>query len=218
MTELSGVLIGFILTLFIYSYLFGDNPLYRLAVHLLVGVSAAYTAIFIVQQVLLPIYAQIQLDPSAPDSLLWLVPMVMALLLIIKRLPIAWLGNIPIAYLIGVGAAIGLAGAVQGTLFPQILSSGRATPAWGGLVTALFTAVTLLSFQFTSAKKQTKGKAVTAGMDAEWTPSKWRQTVQFIGQILLTITFGAVFTAVLTSSITLFIERITYFVGQAGGM
>ena len=32
-----GVALGFVLTLMIYSYLLGDNPLYRLAVHVMVG-------------------------------------------------------------------------------------------------------------------------------------------------------------------------------------
>ncbi len=217
MTEWIGVLIGFTLTLFIYSYLFGDNPLYRLAVHLLVGVSAAYAAILIVQQVLLPIYDQIALDPLALDSLLWLIPTMMALLLIIKRLPATWLGNIPIAYLIGVGAALALLGAIQGTLFPQIFGIGQVTSAWVGVITALFTTITLLSFHFTAGKKQgvIEGEGGTvANVDSNWNPPKWRRGIQFASQILLTITFGALFTAVLTTSITLFIERITYFIGQ----
>ena len=204
--ELIGILIGFTLTLFIYSYLFGDNPLYRLAVHVLVGVSAAYAAVFIVAQVLLPIYNQIARDPISPSSLLWLIPTAMALLLIIKRLPATWLGNIPVAYLIGVGAAIALLGAIQGTLLPQIFGIGQASTAVASFVTVLFTAITLFSFQFTTFKK--------GDDDAEWNPPAWQRGVQFAGQVLLTIMFGALFTAVLTTSLTLFVERITYFIAQ----
>lgn len=204
--ELIGILIGFILTLFVYSYLFGDNPLYRLAVHVLVGVSAAYAAVFVVAQVLLPIYDQIARDPISLPSLLWLIPTGMALLLIIKRLPATWLGNVPVAYLIGVGAAIALLGAIQGTLLPQIFEIGQASTAVTSLITVLFTAITLLSFQFTARKK--------ADDDAEWNPPAWQRGVQFVGQVLLTIMFGALFTAVLTTSLTLFVERITYFIAQ----
>ena len=206
--ELIGILIGFTLTLFIYSYLFGDNPLYRLAVHVLVGVSAGYAAVFVVNQVILPIYAQVARDPISLPSLLWLIPTAMALLLIIKRLPATWLGNIPIAYLIGVGAAVALLGAIQGTLLPQIFGIGQATTAVMGLITALFTAITLLSFQFTARKKEGDDE------NAEWNPPAWRRGVQFAGQVLLTIMFGALFTAVLTTSLTLFTERITYFIAQ----
>ena len=53
MTDLAGLIVGILLTLFIYSYLIGDNPLYRISVHLLVGVSAAYAVVVVVQQLLL---------------------------------------------------------------------------------------------------------------------------------------------------------------------
>ena len=205
--ELIGILIGFTLTLFIYSYLFGDNPLYRLAVHVLVGVSAGYAAVFVVNQVILPIYAQVALDPISLPSLLWLIPTMMALLLIVKRLPATWLGNIPVAYLIGVGAAVALLGAIQGTLLPQIFGIGQASTAIASLITALFTAIVLLTFQFTARNK---------GDDenAEWNPPVWQRNMQFAGQVLLTTMFGALFTAVLTTSLTLFTERITYFITQ----
>lgn len=205
--ELIGILIGFTLTLFIYSYLFGDNPLYRLAVHVLVGVSAGYAAVFVVNQVILPIYAQVARDPISLPSLLWLIPTAMALLLIIKRLPATWLGNIPVAYLIGVGATVALLGAIQGTLLPQIFNIGQASTAVTTLITVLFTAIVLLAFQFTARKKGDDE-------DAEWNPPAWQRTVQFAGQVLLTIMFGALFTAVLTTSLTLFTERITYFIAQ----
>ena len=41
MNESIGLILGFILTLCVYSYVLGDNPLFRVASHLLVGVSAA---------------------------------------------------------------------------------------------------------------------------------------------------------------------------------
>ena len=45
MNEFIGLIVGFILTLLVFSYLLGDNPLYRIAIHLLVGTSAAYAAV-----------------------------------------------------------------------------------------------------------------------------------------------------------------------------
>jgi hypothetical protein len=37
-----GVWVGALLTLFIFSFLYKDNPLYKLAEHLFVGISAGY--------------------------------------------------------------------------------------------------------------------------------------------------------------------------------
>ena len=64
MNDTLGLVIGFILTLLIYSYVIGDNPAYRLAVHILVGVSAAYAAVLVLRQAILPIVAQLALNLS----------------------------------------------------------------------------------------------------------------------------------------------------------
>ena len=45
---------AFLLTLFIFSYLIGDNPLFRIAVYIFVGVSAGYVAAVACRQVLWP--------------------------------------------------------------------------------------------------------------------------------------------------------------------
>ena len=45
-------LVGFFLTLLVFSYLFGDNPLFRIVTYLFIGVSAGYTAAIILYYVL----------------------------------------------------------------------------------------------------------------------------------------------------------------------
>ena len=44
--------ISFVLTLLIFSYIFGDNPLFRLASYAFVGVSAGYLLVTVIYQVL----------------------------------------------------------------------------------------------------------------------------------------------------------------------
>ena len=106
MIELIGVVIGIVLTLFIFSYLLGDNPLYKIAVHILVGVSAAYAGLVVFQRVLVPIYVEIQTDINDVNSLVWYVPLFISFLLLLQRLPsIAWLSKIAVAFMIGIGAA-----------------------------------------------------------------------------------------------------------------
>lgn len=210
MNELAGLLIGFVLTLFIFSYLLGDNPLYKLAVHILVGMSAAYAAIVVVDQVLLPIYRQLQADTSQAASLRWLVPAIFAVLLILKRLPaIGWLGNSAIALLVGVGAAVALTGAIGGTLIPQIGAFGRLSGnGLSGIgqqtAVAFFTAVTLLSFQFIGRKNK----------EGEWSQPVWFKGLTHLGRGVLMITFGALFAGVLNTGIILLSERIAYFLNQ----
>lgn len=207
MNDTIGLLIGFILTLLIYSYIIGDNPLYRLAVHVLVGVSAAYAALVVLRQVILPVFAQLLLNPTSLDSLLWLVPILLALLLILQRLPrFAWLGDNALALLVGVGAAVALVGAISGTLLPQLLAFrgvGAFSPVQG-VVVAFLTVCTLLTFQFTGGRNE-------AG---EWKRPFWQRGLVPIGRGVLFITFGALFAGILSTSLILFTERIGYYFTQ----
>jgi hypothetical protein len=42
--EFISALIGLVLTLMIFSYLLGDNPLFRFAIYLFIGVASGYAA------------------------------------------------------------------------------------------------------------------------------------------------------------------------------
>lgn len=205
MTELAGLIIGLLLTLFIYSYLVGDNPLYRISVHLLVGVSAAYAVVVVVRQLLLPIWRQVQADPASPDSVMWLVPVLFVLMLLARRLPgVSWLGNATLALLIGVGAAVALLGSLTGTLWPQIVNVRSASPAQGILV-AFLTVCTLLSFQFT---------ALRPSRSVVWQPALWQKGVTAVGRIVLTITFGALFAMLISTGLILLAERLNFFITE----
>lgn len=204
MNQLTALLIGFVLTLFIYSYLVADNPLYRLAVHILVGVSATYAAVVVLRQVILPIFQQIRQNPDNPDTLAWSVPIFFALLLSLKPLRFAgWLANTSLAFLIGIGAAVALTGAISGTLWPQITVAYAPTPLHGLLV-AVFTVCTLLTFQFT-------GHVNNAG---QWVQPTWQRALVTVGRAVLIITFGSLFASVLNTSLILLADRLDYFLSQ----
>lgn len=205
MTDLAGLIIGILLTLFIYSYLIGDNPLYRVSVHLLVGVSAAYALVVVVRQLLLPIWQQVQANPASPDSVIWLVPVLFTLMLLARRLPsVSWLGNTSLALLVGVGAAVALLGSLTGTLWPQIVGGQPATPLQG-IVVAVLTICTLLAFQFTALRPRSSGL---------WQPAIWQRGVTAVGRIVLTITFGALFAALVSTGLILLAERLNFFLTE----
>lgn len=201
MSELSLVLVGFILTLFIYSYLVGDNPLYRFAVHLLVGVSAAYAAVVAVDSIFLPLLQQLRAQPSDPDTLLWGIPLFLSLLLLLRWVrPLAWTGNSSVGVLITVGAAVGLVGVVGGTVVPQVTALSVDEPLIG-LATALLTACALLYFQFTGR----------ADREGRFTRPLWQRLIAGMGQGVLMVTFGALFAGALSTSLLLLVERLSHF-------
>lgn len=121
--ELISAFVGFILTLMIFSYLIGDNPLFRIAVYLFIGVSSGYAATVVVYYVLLPKFNQFQaLDVN--QLILGVVPLILGASLLAKLSPrISWIGNFAMAMLVGVGAAAAVGGALLGTLIPQAQAS-----------------------------------------------------------------------------------------------
>ena len=158
--EVISALAGLILTLMVFSYLIGDNPLFRFAIYLFIGVSSGYAASVIWHYVLVPkLFSQLG---DLNQLVLLIVPLILSISLLAKLSPrISWIGNFAMAVLVGVGAAAAVGGALVGTLLPQaqaamnaydLNSTGGANPfVWffEGTVILLGTVLTLASFQFT---------------------------------------------------------------------
>jgi Na+-translocating ferredoxin:NAD+ oxidoreductase RnfD subunit len=118
--ESIGIIIAALLTLMVFSYIFGDNVLFKLAMHIFVGVALGYAITIVWYQV----FAQI-----SPKDMWQVVPaLLLCLLLILKIVPTqsevaGILGGITLAFVLGVGVALAIGGALIGTLVPQILST-----------------------------------------------------------------------------------------------
>jgi len=61
--ESIGLLLSLILTLMVFSYILGDNPLFKLAEHIFVGASVGYAVLVAWHLVIIPAFFQI-----APDA------------------------------------------------------------------------------------------------------------------------------------------------------
>lgn len=115
-----GTLVAFLLTLMVYAYLFKDIPsfysIYRIAAYLFVGVALGYAAVMAWHGVIVP-----RLLLRLEQGHWWnLVPLVLCLLLLTKARPGWQIGNISIAFMLGVGAALAVGGGIVGTLIPQV--------------------------------------------------------------------------------------------------
>lgn len=201
-SELIIGLLSFLFTVLILSYIIGDNPAFRLAVHAFVGVAAGYVAATVFRQVVVDKLFLPLLVGSPLDRLLMLFPLLMSVFLLAKMSPsLEWLGRPVVAFLVGVGTATAVAGAVLGTLFPQIQAS--ATPfgqGAGGIVSGalilLGTITTLAYFQFTVGKASAGRRGNLMSLLA------------LLGQVFIAIALGAVFAGVLAAALTAFVDRI----------
>ena len=92
--------IGFLLTVMILSYLIKDSLLFRLAAYLLIGLTAGYLVVLLVNRVLLPHLIWPMAEASWSQRFWLLIPIVLGLLLLIGQVPrLAQLSRIPLAYL-----------------------------------------------------------------------------------------------------------------------
>lgn len=205
--------ISFLLTVMVLTYLIGDNPAFRVAVYIFIGVSAGYAAAVAWHQVLYPRLVLPLLAGSLAERLLALIPLVLGLLLLFKLSPrSANLGSPSMAFLVGVGAAVAIGGAVMGTLIPQTRASmnalnlSSAGQYWlerlsEGVVMLIGTITTLVYFHYGA-------KATISGPDR----GKLIQGLSWVGQIFIAITFGLLFSGVFVAAMTALIERLNFIV------
>jgi hypothetical protein len=207
MFDAVGLVVGFLLTILVLSYLLGDNFAYRLVLHLFTGALMGYTFAIVIHEVLFKmVLGQLGTQPII------VVPVLIGLALFffksIRRL--AYIGNFFMAFLIGVGVALALLGALLGTLVPQLGATASALrpdpqntlwPLVKGLIIVGGTIFTLFAFDFTLSQQQI-GLAGTLGGFVRFLGS--------IGRIFVTVALGVAFAGALTASLSFFIGRIQY--------
>ena len=202
--DVIGVLLGFIFTLFIFSYVWVDNPLFRLTVHIFVGVSAGYVTVVIFNNVILPQLIFKLASGNRGEVIIAAAYLIPSALLLTKMSPrLSKIGNPIMAFLVGVGAAVAIGGAVIGTIGPQVVASTNVFDTNNLLNAAIVlfgTLATLIYFHFSEHKKS----------DQLSQRAQLIKGVSWVGQIFIAITFGALFAGVYYAALTALIERLTF--------
>ena len=228
MSELVWGAVGFLLTIMILSYLIGDNVFFRIAVHIFIGLTSGYLVVLIINQILIPQLLTPLTTGSWPDIAWFIVPLLMVILMLLSQIPrFKSIGNIPLAYLVGVTAALAIGGAVFGTLIPQsraIIAAfdpsqwvGESEISWNSILDAsimLIGTVSTLSYFHFGGKKNPKNDH-----DAAHPPMVFNVFGK-IGQVFIGITLGAVFAGLFSTSLVALIGRIAVmgqFVAQLFG-
>ena len=129
-SHILGILLASALTLMIFSRAFGPNPAFRWASMLLLGAGAGYVAAVALRQVILPALSAAELRNPLQFGVVVVSVALSALLLLrfASRPEIRAWGLLPLGILAGVGGALALAGAMRGSLLPQLM--GVAALRW----------------------------------------------------------------------------------------
>ncbi len=222
--ELFGNIFAFGITILILLYAFGDSPLFKLATHIFIGVASGYAGgvawhSIVVPHLLAPMLGNSVTPVSSVDLALRFV--LVGLLLTKLSARTAAIGNPATAFLVAVGAATAVGGAIQGTIFPLTSSAGGIVSIdtihlligetiSGSLVIVarmlfmsaiLFGTITTLVYFHFSAKSL-----------PNQTPQRHQiiTIIALIGKFFIAITLGALFAGVLISSLDALIERLFF--------
>ncbi len=220
-----GIWIAAFLTLCIYSFLYRDNPFYRFAEHLFVGISVGYGIVIAIHQGIIPLAWE---PLSEAMSALWTVirgqatlETINALWGLIKIIPIAigllffarlsprhtWLIRYPIAILIGFGAGIAIPNMLQANIFAQTrgtiepfaaINAGTlsALDIFGAILIVIGVICTLTYFFFSVEHRG---------------PINWLSKV---GIAFLMIGFGAAFGNTVMGRLALMIHRVSFLIND----
>ena len=129
--EISG-LIGIwcvvLLTLSIFSYLYGDNPFYKGAEHIFVGISAGYVFAYAYWDMVYPnLFGR--LFPSFVNAgfdfeIIYIIPLILGIFMLFRlSKKYSWLSRISIAYIVGMAAGLKFYVFLNSNILIQIKSS-----------------------------------------------------------------------------------------------
>ena len=216
-----GVWIAALLTLCVFSYLYRDNPFYKLAESIIVGVSAGYWIVqygwtVLIGKVLLklaPDTARYAFLPDTPvdakPEYLYLIPVTLGCLIFCRLVPkVNWLGRWPLAFIVGTTAGLKLilflnadfVRQVRSTIVPLVVvatsSSGVTEFDWMRSIQNTVIVVSVISsltyFYFSVEHKGIVGRISRVGI--------W----------VLMISFGASFALTVMGRITLLTMRLQF--------
>jgi len=191
-------LVAALLTLAIFSFLYRENPFYRAAEHLLVGVSVGYYLVILTEETLMSKVAR----PLLYDgNLLVLIPAGLGLLMFARLFRSAsFLARIPLAILIGAGAGVSIPAMLQARILKQMAASMMPADWIAGLIILVGLIATLAYFYFS---REQRG---------------WFGYLAKTGTYFLMVFFGATFGYTVMSRVTLLIGRMEFLLSDVLGV
>ncbi len=191
------VWVSAILTLGIFSFLYKENPFYRVCEHLFVGISNGYSITFVWHRVLMPTL----INPLAHGQRLWLIIFaIIGALYFTRFMPkISWLVRIPIAIALGYGAGASIPRAIDASIVEQVRATIVTKSTFASVTNGIWALVILLgviatiSYFFFSRERKGIFKPLS-----------------YAGIIFIMLGFGASFGYTVMARISLLIGRLTF--------
>ena len=206
-----GIWVAAFLTLSIYSVLYRDNPFYRFAEHLFVGVSVGYGIVLSIYQGFIPFAWKpfaAAVTGESMSGFIKLIPICIGLLFFARLSPRhTWLIRYPIAILIGFGSGIAIPNVLRANIFEQ--TRGTVAPfaeiaagtlsGWGIFEAVLMVVGVICTLTYFFFSVEHRG------------PVKWLSKV---GIAFLMIGFGSAFGNTVMGRVALLIQRVDFLLND----
>lgn len=185
------------LTIAIFSFLYKDNPLYKFAEHLYVGVSAGFGVIYVWAFDLKPMLIDRFVSEHGLERWILLVPAILGILMLSRWFgKLAYLSRLPIAFTVGIGAGLGITASVQGFLLPQIQGTLLPLTTVNNIILVVGVVTTILYFYFSKEFKGTSNLVLRVAI------------------VFIMVSFGASFGYTVMARISLLIGRIFFLLSD----
>jgi hypothetical protein len=188
---------GFLI-LAIFSFLYKDNPFYRLAEHMFAGLTAGYYVGLVWQTV---IVQQLYVPMTQDSKLELIIPALLGILMFTRFFDkLSYLSRIPLAFVMGNTAGIFLIQQLHGLIMPQTQATiiNPLSGSWlfgiipGGLIIIVGVITTLVYFYFSKEHKGVLGFTARFGM------------------VFIMISFGAHFGYTVMARLSLLIGQVKF--------
>ena len=196
-----GYWVAAILTLAIYSFLYKDNPLYKFAEALFVGIGAAYWMCLLYHETLYPKLLQPLFFPTPEQPFMWIriFPGILAIFMLLRFYPkLSWLSRWALGFIVGMYSAVNITGFGQGDFVAQIHATmttsitGSVRDVILNLIAIIGIFAVLIYFFFSKEHKGALGGVAKLGI--------W----------FLMVAFGASFGYTVMGRVSLLIGRMTF--------
>lgn len=197
--EILGIWLGALVTFCLYSFLYRDNPFYKFAEHLFVGMSAGYWVIYNIENVLIPNWWQNMVPAEGGFNWVWVIPGIFALFMLARIVPkTAGLSRLALGMIIGTGAGLNMVSFFQTNAMSQVkgtiisVATGSAWDIFSSVVLVVGVVSGLVYFFFSKAHTGIVGKTANVGIT------------------ILMVAFGASFGYTIMARLSLLIGRCQF--------
>jgi len=194
------VWIAAILTLAIYSFLYKDNPFYKFAEHLFMGLGIGYGAVLLWYNSIIPRLWNPLAHGTSPTRFFLLIPIALGLLSLgIFSRRYSWLIKYPLAFYMGAVTGLSVPVAFEANIFEQaqgtILKHSMFSNPWLGISNIIMfigVITTITYFYFSKQHRGLLGKSARVGI------------------VYIMLAFGASFGYTVMARISLLIGRMQF--------